>query len=142
MTENLGQSFEIVFPGVNIKKYPCCYYTHSVIDVLVSVAKKHNLLPQDIKCIRYGIHEIANKTLIHRSPASGFEGKFKLPSCLTVTLLKEDVKIEDFQDVAVQDENIKESIEKVEIYVHPDLKGKDTQNSVVLDIETKGDRKY
>jgi 2-methylcitrate dehydratase PrpD len=80
VTENLGQSFEIVFPNVNIKKYPCCYHTHSVMDTLVSVAKKHNLLPQDIKSIHCGIHEIANKTLIHRILASGLEGNSTYPT--------------------------------------------------------------
>jgi 2-methylcitrate dehydratase PrpD len=107
---NLGQTFDIISPGINIKKYPCCYYTHAPVDALLYLINEHNISPQDIQHIRCGISQIAAQVLKHPYPANGVEGKFSVPYCLTLALLNNVVKIEDFQDDKVCDATINQYI--------------------------------
>lgn len=141
-TENLGKSFDIIFPGINIKKYPSCYYTQSPIDALLALVKEHKLLPHNVRHIRCGVNEIAAKTLIYPDPRTGLEGKFSLPYCLTVALVNGDVTIKDFQDESVQDDAIQEMLKKIEMYSPPELKRSETKCSTVVEIETEDGNKY
>jgi 2-methylcitrate dehydratase PrpD len=142
ITADLGTSYDIVSPGINIKKYPCCYNTHSAIDGLLKLVEKNGLSPQDIKNIRCGVNELSPGILIHPDPKTGLEAKFSLPYCLAVALVKGNVRIADFEDAKVRDDTIREQMKKVEMYVHSDLKGQDTLPSAVIEIETKAGEKY
>jgi 2-methylcitrate dehydratase PrpD len=142
VTADLGTSYDIVSPGINIKKYPCCYNTHASIDGLLQLVEKNDLLPQDIKKIRCGVNELSPGILIHPDPKTGLEAKFSLPYCLSVALSKGNVKIEDFADAKIRDDSIREHMKKIEMYVHPDLKGQDTLPSAVVEIETKAGETY
>ena len=35
---DLGDPWEIVAPGIGVKLYPCCYFTHLAIDAALQVA--------------------------------------------------------------------------------------------------------
>jgi 2-methylcitrate dehydratase PrpD len=47
LTADLGKRFE----GVNIgyKPYPCCGFTHSFIDAVLSLKSKHHIRPEDVR---------------------------------------------------------------------------------------------
>ncbi len=136
-TENNGKSFDIIYPGISIKKYPCCFYAHLSIDALLYLVKEHQISAQDVKHICCGLSEIATNILIHSDPKSGLEAKFSLPYCIAVALLNKDVKIDDFQNEKIYDGNIRQTMKKIEIYSHSEKKDKKTRLNAIVDIETK-----
>jgi len=142
VTADLGYSFDIISPGINIKKYPCCYYTHAPVDALLHLVSEYNLAPRDIQHIRCGLAKIATQVLEHPNPANGTEGKFSLPYCLTLALLNRDVKIEDFQDEKVCDGTINQYMDKIETHVFPELNAEGKTLGAVLHIETTRGEKY
>jgi 2-methylcitrate dehydratase PrpD len=142
VTGDLGTSYDIVSPGINIKKYPCCYNTHSAIDGLLKLVENSGLAPHDVKNIRCGVNELSPGILIHPDPKTGLEAKFSLPYCLAVALSKGNVGIADFGDERIRDESIREHMKKVEMYVHSDLKGQDTLPSAVIEVETRAGEKH
>jgi 2-methylcitrate dehydratase PrpD len=141
VADGLGKFFDIVSPGINIKKYPCCYQTHSAIDALLYLVKKNGLIPEGIRAIRCGVHEITPKTLIHPDPVTGLEAKFSLPYCLAVALATGYVRMKDFQDDSVLRPDIRKHMGKVEMYVHPKLRGHAMLTAAMVDIETQDGRK-
>jgi len=142
VAEGLGKSFDIVCPGINIKKYPCCYQTHSAIDALLHLVKKNGLTPENIQTIRCGVHEVTPKTLIHPDPVTGLEAKFSLPYCLAVALATGYVRMEDFQDDRVLRPDVRKHMEKVEMYVHPKLRGHAMTSAAVVSIETQEGKRF
>ncbi len=142
VTANLGRTFDIISPGINIKKYPCCYYTHSSMDALLYLLNEHNLSPKDIQHIRCGLSKIATQVLKHPYPANGMEAKFSLPYCLALILLNNEAKIEDFEDEKVCDTTINQYMKKIEPYVFPELNKEGKTLGAVIHIETTSGEKY
>ena len=140
VAEGLGTSFDIVSPGINIKKYPCCYQTHAAIDAVLHLVKENGLTPEDVKTIRCGVHEVTPTTLIHPDPVTGLEAKFSLPYCLAVALVTGYVRMKDFQDDSVLRPDIRKHMGKVEMYVHPKLRGRAMLTAAIVDVETHDGR--
>ena len=99
-------------------------------------------MPQDIKSIRCGVNELTSKILIHPNPKTGLEAKFSLQYCLAVALSNRNVGVENFEDEKVDSEDIRKIINKIEMYIHRELKERNTISSAIIDIETKGGKKY
>ena len=98
-------------------------------------------MPQDIKSIRCGVNELTSKILIHPNPKTRLEAKFSLQYCLAVALSNRNVGVENFEDEKVDSEDIRKIISKIEMYIHPELKERNTISSAIIDIETKGGEK-
>jgi len=142
ITADLGQRFDLVSPGINIKKYPCCYYTQTAIDALLHLLDEHGLESNEIEKIRCGLSKIAIQVLEYSEPTNGAEGKFCFPYCLAVALVKRGVQIEDFTDEKINQIPFRHLMRIVEMYTHPDLNEDGKTLGVVLEVETKDGQKY
>ncbi|MHC4707901.1 MAG: MmgE/PrpD family protein [Planctomycetota bacterium] len=121
VTAGLGKDFDIETPGMNIKKYPCCYYTHAAIDALLFLVDKHRLSPEDVRQIRCGISTIASDVLKYDTPDNGIEARFSMQYCMARALLGRRVRIEDFQDEKIRDEKVRKWMNMVEVSVEPSM---------------------
>ncbi len=117
----LGKDFDIVTPGMNIKKYPCCYYTHAAIDALFFLVDKYRLSPDDVRQIRCGISSIAFDVLKYDTPGNGIEARFSMHYCMARALLHHRVRIEDFQDKKICDEKARKWMNIVDVAVEPSM---------------------
>jgi 2-methylcitrate dehydratase PrpD len=142
VTVDLGHTFDIITPGINIKKYPCCYYTHASIDALLFLMGKHQLSPADIRSIRCGLAQIAVQVLNHPHPNNGLEAKFSFQYCVALAVLNGAVRIEDFEDEKVQAETILQFMRKIETYVKPELNADAKTLGAVIRVETADGQTY
>jgi 2-methylcitrate dehydratase PrpD len=112
--ETLGNPFKVIFPGINIKPYPCCRGAHKSIDAALALREKIPNMPaeaEQIESVECDLH-LDGPTLYH-IPQTGLEGKFSIAYCVSLALLKGSVILEDFLDQKLADPALQQLIKKV-----------------------------
>lgn len=99
---HLADPWDIVSPGIIVKKYPCCFAAHCALDAVLEVMDGAPIAPQDVEQVEVSIPTGAAQPLIHSRPQTGLEGKFSLEYCLAAALLDGGVRLASFTDQAVQ----------------------------------------
>jgi 2-methylcitrate dehydratase PrpD len=120
MTKNLGNPFNIVSPGFNVKKFPTCYMTHRAIDALLDLVEEYDLRPADVEHIDCQGSPRAVKMLFYTDPQNSLEGKFSMHFCLAVALAERKIGLAQVTDEKVKDPRIVELARKVTFRVNPD----------------------
>jgi len=118
---HLGQPFDILTPGVGLKRYPSCARTHPAIDALLEMVIQNDLRPEEVESITCLGSYTTPQVLIHSRPRTALEGKFSLEFCLALALLERKVELSQFKDEKVREPRIQEIIKKVSFSVRPDL---------------------
>ena len=98
---HLGDPWEIVSPGIGVKLYPCCYFTHLAIDAALqlqpAIARDLEAIESIEVSVSPGTMMVLRKTL----PATGLEGKFSMEYCVAAALADGAVALGTFTDAAV-----------------------------------------
>lgn len=113
----LGNPFALVSPGVNVKVYPSCAFTHAPIDLAVDMAG--DLAPHDIDRIVVDVVYGAPLILIHHRPRDPLSAKFSLEYCVAAALIDHAITLDHFTEPVVLRDDIQELLQRVE-YVVPD----------------------
>lgn len=121
ITVNLGKPFDIVSPGVGLKRYPSCARTHPAIDAMLDLVAKNDIQPEAVESIFCSGSYTTPTMLIHSRPRTALEGKFSMEFCMALALLEKRVELAHFKDRKVQDPKIQEMIRKVTFSIRPDL---------------------
>lgn len=98
LTGSLGKAWDFLDPGVNIKLYPSCYYTHSAVDLLLEIMEEKSFSSEEIESIYCGISPLADKLLIDQMPTSGLDSRYYMPYCLAVAAVCSTLSISHFED--------------------------------------------
>jgi len=117
----LGQPFDIVSPGIGLKRYPSCARTHPAIDAMLDLVGQNDIHPEGVQSISCAGSYTTPTMLIHSRPQIALEGKFSLEFCVALALLERKVELSQFKDRKVQDPKIQEMIKKVSFSIRPDL---------------------
>ncbi len=97
----LGDSYDIVSPGLGQKLYPCCYATHRAVDAALELAQ--GLDPADVTSLHIAVSRGTLMPLIaDRRPQTGLEAKFSLEYCVAATMLDREIRSPSFTDAAVR----------------------------------------
>jgi len=120
MTENLGQTFQIVNPGISIKKYPCCYRSHRALDALFDIITEQNLSYDDIDRVAVDLNTYDSYLMKFPDPQTGEEAKFSYPHILGAAILKGEVWLDAFTDESVFYPEYLAAREKIDVIVHPE----------------------
>ena len=120
MTRDLGKSYQIVDPGISLKKYPCCYRSHRALDAYYDLLDEHRLGPADVEKIVVDMNLYDSYLMKFPEPRTGEEAKFSFPHIFGTALLKGKVWIDSFSDEAVADAAYAQARRRVDQVVHPD----------------------
>jgi len=115
VTENLGNPYSIVSPGVGVKKYPTCHFTHRAIDALLQMAGKYRICPNDIAEIESHVGYLAGNALVFEEPVNCLQGKFSMQFCLATALLERKVGLREVTDKMVNDPRIRGLMKRVRL---------------------------
>jgi len=107
ITTGLGKNWDILWPGINIKRYPCCAYTHAAIDLLLEIMETDDICSGNIKSIHCSVSSRAGRILSNEMPEHGLRAKFYLPYCLAVAARHGEVSICHFETPDVQNPEMK-----------------------------------
>jgi len=116
--QDLGERWHIVSPGISFKAYPCCRSTHCSIDASIQLRNMLSIDAEQVAKITCKTSPWHTNLARFHSPKSGNEGKFSIPYCIAVALLRGKVSLEDFTDEKVADAKAQALLSKVE-YLYP-----------------------
>jgi len=120
MTKDLGKTFQLVDPGISVKKYPCCYRSHRALDAFYDMVEEHRIAYADIDKVIVDMNLYDSYLMKFPDPTNGEEAKFSFRHIFGAALLKGKVWIDSFSDEAACDRRYIESRQRVEEVVHQD----------------------
>ena len=111
--KKLGNPYDMVSPGIIVKKYPSCAFTHPTIDAVLELIQENNIRPDEVENAQCGISKMAADVLIHSSARNGLEGKFCPEFCVASALVDGKVGLKSFEDVNVIRPSVQQVIPKI-----------------------------
>lgn len=118
----LGKPWEIIEPGIYVKRWPCCYSSHRTIGGLLNLVEQHRLRVEEISEVAIGFLPGGDVALVSRDPHTALEGKFSVEYAVAALLLDGGLKLETYTDAMVQRPQARELIGKVRRYAIADDK--------------------
>jgi 2-methylcitrate dehydratase PrpD len=119
----LGNPFDMVSPGIIVKKYPSCAFTHPAIDAVLELTTDISVSADDIEQIIVGINKTASKILAYRSATTDLEAKFSIEYCVASALLRRSCALAHFTVENVLKDDVQRTIQKVSRVLIPTVPG-------------------
>lgn len=117
-----ARSHALESPGVNIKRYPCCSSSHTLIDATLALIRRHALQAADIDRMTVWIGPDVPAILPYDRPRTALEGKFSLRFPMAVAILtRSEPSLDDFSDGVVTDETISTIMGRIIVEIDPAL---------------------
>jgi len=126
--------FGIEDPGLLPKRFPCCGSTHFALDSLEHLLSKYQIQIKDIEKIEITLAKRFHDNLRYSRPATGAEARFSMHYSAACFLTKGRLSLSDFQDRAVEDENLLPWLERIEMRIleNPEDKDLSEKTRIVL----------
>ncbi len=74
---------------------------------MLSLIAEHDIDYRDVTDIDVAVVHLTPKILIHTNPTEGLEGKFSMQYCMARALRSRALRVGDFTDDAVRDDDIR-----------------------------------
>jgi 2-methylcitrate dehydratase PrpD len=113
--------FDIVYPAIAIKQYPCCGSTHPAVDAMINLVDREGLTPEMVKHVDSWTHP---RRLAHTNrpdPQSPLDAKFSVQYCVARALMHGKVVMQHFDDTAYRDKDVRALMQRVEAAPHPEM---------------------
>jgi 2-methylcitrate dehydratase PrpD len=118
--KRLGNPWDLVTPGLNVKRYPCCYNTHRAADATLALAA--DVRAEDVEAARVTVPVGGMLPLIHPRPRTGLEGKFSMEYVVAAGLVDRALTLKTFSDAAVARPAVQDLLRRVTVVEDPDIK--------------------
>ena len=118
-THVLGEEWAIVKYGVGVKKYPCCYFTHTGITAASRLVNEHDIDVDDVAAVDVRASRGAGDALHNVDPETGLEGKFSMHYSIASAIARDRVGLAAFDDENIDDPDVQAVREKVSFETDP-----------------------
>lgn len=109
----LGARWEVLDPGLNVKRWACCYCCHRAIGGLMQLIAEHHVVAGDVISITVGFPPGSDEPLIYDDPQTALEGKFSIEYPVAALLLDGRLTLASFTDEMVQRPAVREMMKRV-----------------------------
>ncbi|MFM0552977.1 MmgE/PrpD family protein [Paraburkholderia sediminicola] len=113
----LADGWDLLTPGIALKRYGACGCTHCALDALISLKQTHGFKGADIETIECVSHPLAKKVLQHSRPNTGLEGKFSMEYSLAAAAVDGMLTLAHYEDASVQREDVRRLIPRVRFVI-------------------------
>jgi 2-methylcitrate dehydratase PrpD len=113
LVKDLGKQWQILEPGIYVKRWPCCYCNHRALGGLQLMVAEHGLQLDDIQTVQVGFLPGSDNALVSEDPQTGLSGKFSIEYCVAALLIDGKVTLDSFTDAMVQRSEIRKVMKKV-----------------------------
>lgn len=83
---DLGRSWRLETPGVDVKKFPICLSSHAAVDVVAEIMAKEGFGAEDVEEILCDVPPVVVANLKYASPATTREAQFSMEFAIAATL--------------------------------------------------------
>lgn len=118
---DLGEEWSLVEEGVDVKKYPSCYATHTAIHATATLAEEHGIEPEDVERIHLDVNGMMEDLLVHDDPETEAQAKFSIPWAVAAAVAFDYVGIETFEPATIDTPAAQYVRERVTYERDPDL---------------------
>jgi len=139
--ETLGDPWNLISPGNNVKRWPCCYSAHRTIAAVFELMEKHEITADNVTDVSIGFLPGGDASLICTEANTGLEGKFSVEYIVAAMLLDGALRMATFTDAMVQRPEAQSLMKQVRRIHIPDEKyysGIDGYNDIT--VTTKSDK--
>ncbi|HKT79754.1 MAG TPA: MmgE/PrpD family protein [Vicinamibacterales bacterium] len=109
----LGERWEALDPGLNFKRWPCCYACHRALGGLMSMLDESEISGDDVVEVAIGFPPGSDEPLIHTEPKTGLEAKFSIEYPVAALLLDGKLDLASFTDQMVCRPEAREMMRRV-----------------------------
>ena len=113
LMESLGAPWDILSPGITVKKYPCCNKTHRTLDATLGLVLDHSPQPNDIAQVVITIPPGEDVPLIYSKATTGLEGKFSMQFCVASAIVDGKIGFATFETNQVERTEVQKLSDKV-----------------------------
>ena len=117
----LGNPWDLLDPGVQLKKFPCCGSIHPALEAVLGLRKKENLTAGDLKKLACFVSPDKKHILVHPRPESGLEAKFSAEYCLARAFGHGRISLDHFTDEQVADPLVRELLPRITMFPDPSV---------------------
>lgn len=104
--ERSDDRFALGEQGVDVKKYPCCYYTHAAIHAAIEMSREHDLEPDVVRSVTVEASRGAADALQHDQPENPLEAKFSMPYAIAHAIVHGGAGLAAFEPDRLSDEAV------------------------------------
>ncbi|MFZ5633755.1 MAG: MmgE/PrpD family protein [Bacillota bacterium] len=114
-----GGSYKI--EEISFKIHSSCRHTHPAVDVVLDLALRHEIGPDDVQSIKVSTYKTALDITNNYMPDSLYAAKFSLPFCVALALKERRCGPAEFNKAALTDPVIRSLMERTKLAVDPAL---------------------
>jgi 2-methylcitrate dehydratase PrpD len=118
---DLGAELGLVTGGIHVKKYPCCYFTHTSITAARRLREEGGIEPADVESVTVAASQGAHDALAHEDPDTGLQAKFSMDYSVAAALARDSVDLAAYDDETVGDPTVQAVRERVTFELDSDL---------------------
>ncbi|MQF69155.1 MmgE/PrpD family protein [SAR202 cluster bacterium AD-804-J14_MRT_500m] len=115
LIESLGSPWDILTPGITVKKYPCCNKVHRTVDATLGLVVDHHPQPSDISEVVITIPPGEDVPLIYKKATTGLEGKFCMQFCVASAIVDGEIVFNTFETNRVERAEVQQLSDKVTV---------------------------
>lgn len=141
LTDGLGERWAVL--ETSFKFHASCRHTHPAADALLKAVVENDLAASDISRVVARVHRGAIDVLGPvKDPRTVHQAKFSMGFVLALIALKRKASIEDFDEAALADPDIRRFMEKVEMALDEEVDGAYPRRWIgIVDIHAADGRK-
>lgn len=138
----LGAPWTFANPGISIKPHPSGSLTHPGMTEMLRLIKENGIRAEEVKRVRVGTNSNMPNALIHHRPKDELQAKFSMEFCMAILLLEGRAGLNEFTDAAVEREDVRAMIEKVDFVIDDEAEAAGYHlMTTLIDIELNDGRK-
>ncbi|WP_433633620.1 MmgE/PrpD family protein [Halomicrococcus sp. NG-SE-24] len=107
--------------GINVKYFPCCYFTHTSIAATQQLIDEHDIDASEIDRVAVSAAQGALDALHHTNPTTGLEAKFSMEYTVASAAVHDRVGLGVFADDAVDNPDVQSVRERVDVEADDNL---------------------
>jgi len=118
-----GEPWDLLEPGLVLKKYPCCSGAHPALDCLLEMLSASPFAAGEVEVVRVGLSLLGPRELVCHDPASPAQARFSLEYALAAAVVFGRVGLAEFSAEAVGDPRVRELMPRIRAGLDPELAG-------------------
>jgi 2-methylcitrate dehydratase PrpD len=116
---DLGQSWRLKNPGIDVKKYPICLSSHAAVDAVAAIMRQEGLSADDIEAVLCDVPPVVVANLKHARPIEGREAQFSMEFAIAATICCGAPGLGQLSDEVVNSPPLRAMMQRVRMVTGP-----------------------